>query len=185
MHTRSTSSTAVAGAIILAAALFACKKSAPSTTGEQPTGESPVDTPPPEPPPPVVTNKTWNVGEKAMAPDYTMTIENVKECKTKYYFKPKKGNIKLGVEVAVEGTADKDVPVNPFYAKVTDGDGYSYTSTFGGCEPDLKSVRLNKGEKAKGWITFEVPQKSSGLKMSYNPFIVGTLKQDLKFDLGR
>lgn len=114
-----------------------------------------------------------------------MTIENVKECKVPYYFKPKKGNIKLGVEVQLEGSADKDVPVNPFYAKVTDGDGYSYTSTFGGCDPELKSVRITKGEKAKGWITFEVPQKASSLKLTYNPFIISTVKQEVKFDLGR
>ena len=125
------------------------------------------------------------VGETAKAPDFTMAIENVKECKVPYYFKAKKGNIKLGVEVQIEGSADKDVPVNPFYAKVTDGDGYSYTSTFGGCDPELKSVRVNKGEKAKGWITFEVPQKASNLKLTYNPFIVSTVKQEVKFDLGR
>ena len=55
----------------------------------------------------------------------------------------------------------------------------------GGCEPDLKSVRIGKGEKAKGWVTFEVPEKASGLKLTYNPFIIGTAKQELKFDLGR
>ncbi len=183
MHIRSTSWTAFTGVLVMAAALLACKKSAPAA-GETPVGET-VATPTAEPPPPVVTNKVWNVGDKATAPDYTMTLENVKECKVKYYFKPKKGNIKLGIEVAVEGTADKDVPVNPFYAKVTDSEGYTYNSTFGGCDPDLKSVRLSKGEKAKGWITFEVPAKAAGLKLSYNPFIIGTTKQELKFDLGR
>ena len=99
--------------------------------------------------------------------------------------KPKKGNIKLGVEMQIEGTADKDVPVNPFYAKVTDADGYSYTSTFGGCDPELKSVRVNKGEKARGWVTFEVPDKAKDLKLTYNPCIISTVKQEVKFDLGR
>lgn len=46
-------------------------------------------------------------------------------------------------------------------------------------------MRVNKGEKAKGWITFEVPQKASNLKLTYNPFIVSTVKQEVKFDLGR
>ncbi|MEZ4225313.1 MAG: DUF4352 domain-containing protein [Polyangiaceae bacterium] len=165
-------------------ALLACKKKSAPTPVTTTTPESPLTTPTPTATP-TVSNKVWSVGDKATAPDYSMTIDNVKECKVKYYFRPKKGNIKLGVEVTIEGTADKDVAVNPFYAKVTDSEGYSYTSTFGGCDPDLKSVRVSKGEKAKGWITFEVPSKSSGLKLAYNPIIIGSGKQELKFDLGR
>lgn len=185
MQSRTSSWTALGCVVLLGGALLACKKknesTGTSTTPETPTANT-VETPKPVP---TVSNKVFNVGEKGLAADYTMTIDNVKECKVKYYLRPKKGNIKLGVEVTVEGTADKDVPVNPFYAKITDGEGYSYTSTFGGCDPDLKSVRVGKGEKAKGWITFEVPSKATGLKLTYNPFIVGTSKQELKFDLGR
>ncbi|MCA9598141.1 MAG: DUF4352 domain-containing protein [Myxococcales bacterium] len=185
MHIRSSSWTAFGCVVLIAGALLACKKKSSSTTGSTTTTAETPTTPVPTATTPPITNKVWNVGEAATAPDYKMTIDNVKECKVKYYFRPKKGNIKLGVEVSIEGTADKDVPVNPFYAKITDGEGYSYTSTFGGCEPDLKSVRIGKGEKAKGWVTFEVPEKASGLKLTYNPFIIGTAKQELKFDLGR
>jgi len=39
--------------------------------------------------------KIYKVGETARAPDFSMGIENVKECKVPYYFKPKKGNVKL------------------------------------------------------------------------------------------
>ncbi len=185
MHIRSSSWTTFGCAALVVGALLACKKKSPPppapTTAETPTTNTGTTTTTK----PTPSNKVWNVGEKATAPDYAMTIENVKECKVKYYFRAKKGNIKLGVEVNVEGTADKDVAVNPFYAKVTDSEGYSYTSTFGGCTPDLKSVRVGKGEKAKGWVTFEVPKKASGLKLTYNPIIIGAGKQQLKFDLGR
>ena len=189
MHTRSRSFTAIACTALVAGALLACKKSTPTPTTDPGTGTGATPTTPTTPPVPTgpafVSSKLHKVGETAKAPDYSMAIENVKECKVPYYFKAKKGNIKLGVEVQLEGIADKDVPVNPFYAKVTDGEGYSYTSTFGGCSPELKSVRIAKGEKAKGWITFEVPQKATNLKLTYNPFIVSTVKQEIKFDLGR
>ncbi len=188
MHTRSRSFTVFAVTALIAGALLACKKKTPPTTDPGTgtgAGPTPTVTPTAPPTPSFDSSKLYKVGETAKAPDFTMAIENVKECKVPYYFKAKKGNIKLGVEVQIEGSADKDVPVNPFYAKVTDGDGYSYTSTFGGCDPELKSVRVNKGEKAKGWITFEVPQKASNLKLTYNPFIVSTVKQEVKFDLGR
>ena len=127
----------------------------------------------------------YAIGDRAEAAAYAMTVKHVKECTVEHYFKPRKGNIKLGVEVLIEGTADKQIPVNPFYAKLTDSEGYSYTSTFAGCEPALKSVRVGRSEQAKGWITFELPKKASGLKLLYSPFVIGSGKQDLRFALGR
>lgn len=185
MQIRGTSFTVFLSALVVAGALLACKKKSAPTTTATPTTAETASTGTASDTPAFDSSKIYKVGDKAQAPDFSMSIENVKECKVPYYFKPKKGNIKLGVEVQLEGSADKDVPVNPFYAKITDGDGYSYTSTFGGCSPELKSVRINKGEKARGWITFEIPEKSKGLKLTYNPFIISTVKQEVKFDLGR
>jgi hypothetical protein len=127
----------------------------------------------------------YKLGETANTPDFKITLENVKECKVKYYFQPKKGNVKLGAEVVIAGTADRQIPVNPFYAKVTDSEGESYASTFAGCEPELKSSQVKRGEDARGWISFELPERASGLKFSYAPFIIGRGKQEVKFDLGR
>ena len=130
-------------------------------------------------------NSVHKLGETAQAPDFKVTLENVKECKVKYYFQPKKGNVKLGAEVVIEGTAERQIPVNPFYAKVTDADGDSYASTFAGCEPELKSSQVSKGQDARGWISFELPERASGLKLSYAPFVIGRGKQEVTFDLGR
>src|SRR5262245_1504239 len=38
------------------------------------------------------------VGDSASTPDYKLTLLAVKECKVETYFKPKAGNIKLGVQ---------------------------------------------------------------------------------------
>ncbi len=184
MQTPPKTTTVLACAAIVVGSLMACKKSSSSSSAPAPTDPTPT-TPTAPPKPAFDSSKIFKVGEQAKAPDYSMSIENVKECKVKYYFRAKKGNIKLGVEVQLEGSADKDVPVNPYYAKITDSDGYSYTSTFGGCEPELKAVRITKAEKARGWVTFEVPSKASGLKLSYSPIIIGSMKQEVKFDLGR
>lgn len=126
------------------------------------------------------------LGETVEARDYKFRLEDVEECTAKYYFKPKAGNIKLGVEVVIEGTAaERHVPVNPFNARLTDSQGASYTSAFAGCEPELKSRQLAKGEQSRGWITFEIPEKSSGLKLTYAPFVIGAGKQEIHFDLER
>ena len=125
------------------------------------------------------------VGETARARDYTLVVKNVKECTVEEYFKAKKGNLKLGVQVLIQGTGDREVPVNPFYAKLTDSEGYPYNSTFGGCSPELQAVRIKKGDQAQGWITFELSQKATGLKLEFAPFVLGTGKQTVRFDLGR
>jgi hypothetical protein len=125
------------------------------------------------------------IGDTAAATFYKLRVEKVEECKLREYFAPSPGNLKIGVDVSFEGTADKDVPVNPFYAKLTDSEGYSWTSTLAGCIPDLKSMRINTGDTVRGWITFELPKTATGLKLVYAPFVVGSGKQELVFDLGR
>ncbi len=125
------------------------------------------------------------LGQTALALDYKLTLVAVKECKVKYYFQPKKGNVKLGAEVVIAGTAERQVPVNPFYAQLEDGDGETYASTFAGCEPELKSAQVSNGSEARGWISFEIPEKARGLKFTYAPFVIGRGKQDVKFELGR
>lgn len=125
------------------------------------------------------------IGERVQASEYAMTIQGVQECKVKHYFRPREGNLKLGVEVLIESTAATAVPVNPFYAKVIDRQGFKYTSTFAGCEPQLRSTRLEGEDEARGWITFEIPAQAAGLELDYDPYLVGRPKEVLRFDLGR
>ncbi|MBK7581138.1 MAG: DUF4352 domain-containing protein [Myxococcales bacterium] len=132
------------------------------------------------------------LNETAHAADYDLSITGMAEaaedsgaCPIPYYFMPPAGKVKLGVEVQIVATTNTSVNVNPFYAKLTDSTGYAYTSTFGGCEPELKSVKLAPGETAKGWITFELPATSVGLTFIFNPLIVGNGNNEVKFDLGQ
>jgi hypothetical protein len=130
--------------------------------------------------------KTHAIGQTAEALDYTLTLQEVKTCDGTR-IAPKPGNVRLGVKVAIEGRTEREVPVNPFYARLSDRqrDGYAYAATFGGCEPDLKSARVEKGNRISGWITFEIPAKASGLELSYSPYVLGSSEQTVKFSLGR
>ncbi len=172
--------------VLVGGTLLACKKkdSTPTATTDTATA-APTPTPPPAP---TFTTKTFNVGDNAKAFDYALQVDNVKECKPKYYFsKPKKGTIWLGVEMVVESTSDKQIWSNPSHAKVIDSEGLTYNYSFAStkdCDPGLRATQLNKGEKAKGWVVFEVPEKASGLKLTYNPSLFGS-PQQVKFDLGR
>lgn len=177
-------------AALVVGALLACKKkekseesSSTTPSAEQAPAASPLD----EPEPPAPT-KTFNVGDVATAKDYTLKVLNVKECKPKgFTTKAKKGNIFLGAEVLIESTAADTFLASPAQAKIVDSQGiatnyhYLYKST---CEPRLDSAtQLQKGEKATGWITFEIPKDANGLKLSYTPSRYKG--QTVKFDLGR
>ncbi len=154
----------------------------PAASSEQnPVPEQPND-------PPITLaggEQTHSVGQAAKTADYVITVRNVKECPVEPHLKPKQGNIKLGVEVVIEGTGTREVPVNPFYATVADSKGYPYNCTFGGCEPPLENLRIRQGDRAQGWITFEIPKQATGLTLEYSPFVIGTGKQTVRFNLGR
>lgn len=125
------------------------------------------------------------IGDTAKLADYHMSIKDVKECKPRTYYKPREGNVWLGVEVSIEATTDKEVRVSPFYARLVDGSGAGHSATFNGCTPELKSSRLSKGDRVHGYITFELPQAASGLRLEYDPFVIGGGKQAVAFTIVR
>jgi hypothetical protein len=158
------------------------------------SGRLELELPPPVAPAPTIATpgtpqnlaaKTPGVGDTASLTDYKLTLLAVKECKVETYFRPKAGSIKLGVQLALEGTRDLDVPVSPFHARLSDTDGTDYSATLAGCTPILPSVRVARGERAEGWITFEVPEKATGLVLLYDPVIIGGSEERARFSLGR
>jgi len=113
-----------------------------------------------------------------------MSVENVKQCRVKYYLRPKPGNLKLGVEVRIVGIADSGVLVGKDYAKVTDDEGHVYLAGVGGCTPELASTTLAKEDRATGWLTFEVPETAQNLKLGYATASAGKPVEELIFALG-
>lgn len=124
-------------------------------------------------------------GELGRASDYTMSVESVKDCPSEGPFAPKRGNVKLGLEVLLEGTSSREVPANSFYATLEDGAGNTYASTLAGCEPPLPAVRVDNGKKARGYVTFEVPNGAQKLVLRYAPLVIGPGKEELRFAVER
>jgi hypothetical protein len=125
------------------------------------------------------------IGELGVAPDYSMSVESDKECPLDPPFASKRGFVKVGLELSVEGTSAVEVPVNPFYALLYDAGGETYTSTLAGCEPNLPSVRLTVGKKARGFVTFEIPRGSRRLELRYAPVVIGRTSEELRFAINR
>jgi hypothetical protein len=176
-------------AALMMSALLACKKEKKETPPPVAT-VTPAATParPAEPVKPAVDeNKVYNVGETAEQEDFNLKVSDIKECKAKYT-RPKKGNLLLGVETTIGSKRDRNFYASSSSAKVVDGEGLAhnamgYAST-SNCDPTLKGTQLATGEKAKGWLVFEVPKEATGLKLSYSPIVFGE-SQTVKFDLGR
>ena len=124
-------------------------------------------------------------GELARAPDYTMSVESTKECPSEGPFAPKRGNVKVGLEVLLEGTSQREVPANAFYGVLEDGAGNTYPPTLAGCEPPLPAVRVQNGSKARGFISFEIPNGARKLTFRYAPMVIGPGKEELKFAVER
>jgi hypothetical protein len=125
------------------------------------------------------------MGELGHAHDYSMSVESVRDCPMDAPFAPKRGFVKVGVEVVIEGTTALEVPVNPFYATVTDRAGDTYTSTLAGCEPGLPSVRVTAGKQSRGFATFEIPKAARKLELRYAPIVIGPGTEELRFTLTR
>jgi azurin len=125
------------------------------------------------------------VGDTITQGDYIITLVGI-ETAASYgdIYKAADGKIFVAVEIIVESGADTGVSVNPMYCKLTDGDAYSYTITFGGKDPFLSSQNdLPKGEKMRGWLTFEVPETAKDFIFSYEPLSV-TETIRIRFSLG-
>jgi hypothetical protein len=125
------------------------------------------------------------VGSQARARDYAVTVHGAAPCDVEPHLRPKAGTIKLGVEIEVEGLSEREVPANALYAALHDSENEKYSATLAGCAPVLRASRVNAGKRARGLVTFDVPEGVRGLVMTYEPFIVGSATQKLEFSLGR
>ncbi|MBN1607722.1 MAG: DUF4352 domain-containing protein [Polyangiaceae bacterium] len=134
---------------------------------------------------PAPPTKLHRIGETASTDDYRFRVEHIKHCETEPYFRPRPGNVKLGVEVKVDSTAATAVMINPFYAWVRDSHGRSYYFTLAGCEPTLRATRLEPEETAAGWLTFEVPESANDLELSYGPPTAKGAPPQVRFSLRR
>lgn len=138
-----------------------------------------LETPPLHPP------TLHPIGQRAVARDYAMQVISVGSCEVEAHFEPDAGKIKLGVLVELEGLSQREVPANPFLAKLRDADAREYKADPAGCTPTLSAGRVSRGGKRRGFISFQIPATASGLEFVYAPFVVGSGEQKLRFDLNR
>jgi len=76
----------------------------------------------------------------------------------------------IAIEVTIENPADADDShyVTSFDFKLTDSENFAYEATFSGAEPLLpEDLELAPGEKARGWVTFEINEENAVESLEY------------------
>jgi hypothetical protein len=91
----------------------------------------------------------------------------------------------VGLDVTLEGTSEREVPANPFYAGLRDASGEVYPGALSGCDPPLPPVRLQRGQKARGHLNFDVLKSATSLELRYAPPVIGADDQEVRFSLRR
>ena len=117
----------------------------------------------------------------ALGQYYKLTVEKVEQCKP--LSDPKPGNIMLGIEMTFEGTTDVKVWASSLDRKLTDAHGNSYEQTTSGClrdglrwgqyelrTPLYFEQPVDKHEKHRGWISYQVPANVRELTFTCRPF---------------
>jgi hypothetical protein len=160
----------------------------PAACREAPSQPAPSPAPSADTPGAVVLGAEARIhapGELGHARSYTMSVEGSKDCPMERPFLPAPGSVKVGIEVVLEGTAAHEVPINPFYASLHTPDGAVRAATLAGCEPSLPSVRVTRGQKVRGYVTFELPVTTRAFELRYAPLVIGSGPEELRFALTR
>ncbi|MCW6051480.1 MULTISPECIES: DUF4352 domain-containing protein [Microcoleaceae] len=102
------------------------------------------------------------IGKPVIQEGYNLTVNEVKTGQND------SGEPYVAVDVTLASESDQGVSANLLYAKLKSDSGYVYTPTFFGVQPALNSMNdLPKGERVRGWITFQIPNEEDSSNYTF------------------
>ncbi len=106
------------------------------------------------------------LGEATEKEGYSLSASQVEDpAKPSSYFETyeaEKGMRLVAVEFVIGNVSGEKITVNPYNATLIAADGFLYGPSLGArAEGQIDMTDLNPGEKAKGWIAFQVPSKAT------------------------
>ena len=111
------------------------------------------------------TTESAAPGGVAVGDDELLQVESAEEWPGDENWKPAKGSVFLAVDATVTGR-NKGGSYNIFYFTLKDRDGREYEPYLGSPMPAFGAGQLGAGEKARGWLAFEVPS-TEGMTLVY------------------
>ena len=121
--------------------------------------EAPTDTPEPQP---------LYLGDVVEQYEYLLSAVAVEDPTTPgMFYEPEAGKKLMAVEIIVGNVSGEALSVNPLYATLLDSEGFAYQPELAGRDRQIVTVYLSPGEKARGWIAFEVPEGAIAASIKY------------------
>lgn len=161
---------------------LACGSSTPTSepkvstaTTEANVTESPADTEePPAPtdtlPPPATETPVpiQYLGDAVSNYGYALTGITVQDPATPgMLYTPTSGKKLIAVEVIFSNISGDMVSINPLDATLLDTEGFTYTPELGGVDYQMPLLDVSPGEKARGFMAFEVPENAVAGSIKY------------------
>ena len=119
-------------------------------------------------------------GVVARSEHYDLHVSALAECSAE---RGAANGRRVGVLVTVQARGIQQVPANPYYALLVDGEDEVHEATLGGCTPPLPVSLLEAGQSARGWISFDVPRQRSNFSFSYAPLLANGDREETRFRL--
>jgi hypothetical protein len=113
----------------------------------------------------------FHVGDQVKLDNHVLVVNAVATCKSSNEFlKPATGNKYITVDITQENQGTEPVSYNLWDFKLRDDKEFSYSTALAGCkDPSFSSGTLVKGDKTRGFITFEIPASNTPSKVIFNP----------------
>jgi len=94
---------------------------------------------------------------------YSLSATNVEDPTSPgILYSPIQGYKLVAVEITLGNVSGaKSLSVNPLYAYLVDSNGFVYWAELGGRDSQIDTMDLNVGEKAKGWVSFTIPDSAT------------------------
>ena len=160
-------------------ALFASALVLLTACGGQVEDDSPMPTSAAAAAQPTVVSPEERNNQAAGTGNYVLTAVTLEDpAKPSDTYKQKMTNSRLiAVQVNFEnakGTAAMDV--NPGNLKLIDSAGLIYVPYMGARAEEVKAAKLKQGEKAQGWVAFEIPKDAKPAKVRYTVGLLTTVQ---------
>ncbi len=122
------------------------------------------------------SKSTYKVGEAILIKDRNFdvqfTVDGTREHQGKKVLKPNKGNKWILVDTTIVNKGQKPETISVASFQLIDSANKSYeVALLAEALDDVKSPtgELNPGDKRRGEVAFEVPEKAQGLKLVFKP----------------
>ena len=120
-------------------------------------------------------------GVVARSEHYDLQVSALSECSEG---RGAEGGRRVGVLLTLQARGVLQVPANPYYALLVDGEGEVHEATLAaGCSPALPVSLLDAGQSARGWVSFDVPRQRGNFSFSYAPLLASGEREETRFRL--